>query len=280
MATQLPPVNLPPLPPACAHVWTWRAEHPGKYDAFLDNANEPYFTADQMHAYLLADRASRHAAEATTAEIPTYRLDMPKSSKELGAEHVKAHADRDDFGIGFTVNGWHVPARAVAMWRKDGWPAEVVAVEATKEVACQRCGDTGVVDDGMLTHSEGGAEYSEPIRCVKDCPACSPAAPVAVARFPFAGFDPKFCPGSNPENPQDEEPIEIAPVVVAESEAQADDLLTVAHVTTDGGGILTMLAPSLGDLIDIVGDEPETYSVSIATMRRAEFEAMGEFDGF
>ena len=61
---------------------------------------------------------------------------------------------------------------------------------------------------------------------------------------------------------------------------QADDLLTVAHVTTDGGGILTMLAPSLGDLIDIVGDEPETYSVSIATMRRAEFEAMGEFDGF
>ena len=60
----------------------------------------------------------------------------------------------------------------------------------------------------------------------------------------------------------------------------ADDMLTVAHVTTDGGGILTMLAASLGDLIDIVGDEPETYSVSIATMKRTDFEAMGEFDAF
>jgi hypothetical protein len=26
------------------------------------------------------------------------------------------------------------------------------------------------VDDGFLTHSEGGVEYSHPIKCVKDCP--------------------------------------------------------------------------------------------------------------
>lgn len=64
------------------------------------------------------------------------------------------------------------------------------------------------------------------------------------------------------------------------AEERSDDVLTVAHVTTEGGGILTMLAASLGDLIDIVGDEPETYTVSIATMKRADFEALGEFDGF
>ena len=35
---------------------------------------------------------------------------------------------------------------------------------------CAKCHGNGVVDDGFLTHSEGGVEYSHPIKCVKDCP--------------------------------------------------------------------------------------------------------------
>ena len=70
------------------------------------------------------------------------------------------------------------------------------------------------------------------------------------------------------------------PAAPSVGEAHPDDLLTIANVSTDGGGTLTMLAASLGDLIDIVGDDAETYTVQIATMARADFEALGEFDGF
>ncbi len=59
------------------------------------------------------------------------------------------------------------------------------------------------------------------------------------------------------------------------------DLLTVANIEPeDGGATLTLLAADLGDLTDIVGEQPETYTVRIAAMTRVEFEALGEFDGF
>lgn len=46
--------------------------------------------------------------------------------------------------------------------------------KAAQPAECKRCQGTGMVDDGYLTHSEGGIEYeSGPIKCVKDCPACN-----------------------------------------------------------------------------------------------------------
>lgn len=60
-----------------------------------------------------------------------------------------------------------------------------------------------------------------------------------------------------------------------------NDLLTVANIEPiDGGNTLTLLASDLGNLIDIVGDEEASYRVHITSMRRDEFEAMEEFDGF
>ena len=45
------------------------------------------------------------------------------------------------------------------------------------EPACWTCNDTNMVDDGDLTHSAGGILYEcGPIKCVKDCPDCKPAA--------------------------------------------------------------------------------------------------------
>lgn len=42
--------------------------------------------------------------------------------------------------------------------------------------SCNTCNDQGVVDDGELTHSEGGTPYENgPIKCVKDCPDCTRA---------------------------------------------------------------------------------------------------------
>lgn len=42
---------------------------------------------------------------------------------------------------------------------------------------CVKCGGTGVVDDGELTHSAGGIPYEcGPIKCVTDCPDCKPVA--------------------------------------------------------------------------------------------------------
>jgi hypothetical protein len=70
----------------------------------------------------------------------------------------------------------------------------------------------------------------------------------------------------------------VAPAPVVE---HPDDLLTVANIEPENGGAtLTLLAAGLGNLIDIVGEQPETYTVRIAAMTRVEFEALGEFDGF
>lgn len=59
----------------------------------------------------------------------------------------------------------------------------------------------------------------------------APKAEAEAARFPFAGFNPKFCPGSNPDNPQ-EWPDDAAPV--AQAAAGADELQRFADAVRDG----------------------------------------------
>jgi len=72
-----------------------------------------------------------------------------------------------------------------------------------------------------------------------------------------------------------------APVEVSRLAERPDDMLTVAHIEPDGGGATLILGgDQLGDFIDMVGEDEETYTVRIAGMTRAEFEALGEFDGF
>ena len=72
-----------------------------------------------------------------------------------------------------------------------------------------------------------------------------------------------------------------APVEVSRLAERPDDMLTVAHIETDGGvATLILGGDQLGDFIDMVGEDEETYTVRIAGMTRAEFEALGEFDGF
>ncbi|MGP5513556.1 hypothetical protein [Pseudomonas helleri] len=65
-----------------------------------------------------------------------------------------------------------------AAWERDMdyRPEELGSPETEPE--CHTCNDTKMVDDGELTHSEGGIPYANgPIKCVKDCPDCSkPAA--------------------------------------------------------------------------------------------------------
>ncbi|QJP06318.1 hypothetical protein [Pseudomonas multiresinivorans] len=50
---------------------------------------------------------------------------------------------------------------------------EARAALAQPSPACSTCNDTGMVDDGEITHSEGGIPYENgPVKCVKDCPTC------------------------------------------------------------------------------------------------------------
>lgn len=46
----------------------------------------------------------------------SWREDYPTSQVELGAELSKAKADEAFYGVGFLVNGWHVPAHVVSVW--------------------------------------------------------------------------------------------------------------------------------------------------------------------
>lgn len=41
------------------------------------------------------------------------------------------------------------------------------------QAVCGACHGERVVDDGFITHSASGIEYSSPIKRVKDCPACT-----------------------------------------------------------------------------------------------------------
>jgi hypothetical protein len=69
---------------------------------------------------------------------------------------------------------------------------------------------------------------------------------------------------------------QAAPLV----EEKPDDVLTVAHIShEDSGSTLTLHHADLGNLVDILGEDEETYTVRIAGMPRAEFEALGDFNG-
>lgn len=76
-------------------------------------------------------------------------------------------------------------------------------------------------------------------------------------------------------------PVEMQAEVSRLAEENPDDLLTVAHIESeDGAGTLTLEFCQLGDLASMVGEDEATYTVRIAGMKRAEFEALGDFDGF
>ncbi|VTU28852.1 hypothetical protein H6CHR_03075 [Variovorax sp. PBL-H6] len=51
--------------------------------------------------------------------------------------------------------------------------------EVKSAAQCSRCGGTGIVDDGEIDCYENGVPYENgPVKCVKDCPACTrPSAP-------------------------------------------------------------------------------------------------------
>lgn len=60
---------------------------------------------------------------------------------------------------------------------------ERVAVAAmpgpSTEPHCKTCNDEGAIDDGELTHSEGGIPFENgPIKCITPCPDCAAAPPV------------------------------------------------------------------------------------------------------
>lgn len=58
------------------------------------------------------------------------------------------------------------------------------AAGAVPVAECKVCGGTGVVDDGEITHYECGIPYMNgPVKCVKDCPACT-APPAQVVKRP------------------------------------------------------------------------------------------------
>lgn len=69
------------------------------------------------------------------------------------------------------------------------------------------------------------------------------------------------------------------PTNTAPREPRPDDLLTVANIELDGQ-TLTLLLSDLGGLECFVGEAERTYTMKIAAMRRDEFEALGEFNGF
>lgn len=66
-----------------------------------------YSDCHKAAALLAADKAGGEAE---------YRKDMPVSGSVLGEQIDKAKEDQRLFGVGFTVNGWHVPAQLVASW--------------------------------------------------------------------------------------------------------------------------------------------------------------------
>lgn len=65
---------------------------------------------------------------------------------------------------------------------------------------CDRCNDTGIVDDGEINCFPDGTPYEcGPVKCVKDCPKCKGAAPAslgeakAVAQFCVVGKNWTLC---------------------------------------------------------------------------------------
>ena len=84
--------------------------------------------------------AAQQALEQPQGEVPpSYRADYPTSADEIGAENEKAKADERLYGVGFSVNGWHVPAAKVACWGM----SKSTHPQATEPApSCTRCGAT------------------------------------------------------------------------------------------------------------------------------------------
>ena len=83
-------------------------------DGRLADAAEYWADIRATLASLTANPQPKGAPAAEPA--PSYRRDYPTSEKVLGVEHDKAREDERLYGVGFTVNGWHVPAPVVAAW--------------------------------------------------------------------------------------------------------------------------------------------------------------------
>ena len=101
-------------------------------------------------------------------------------------------------------------------------------------------------------------------RTQKSCATCAP----------FKGED--ISQGGRPELCIHKEDEPVLPVAAAVT--SADDSLMVAHITRDGT-TLTLKLSELRDLPHFLSEE-QTYTLRIASMSRADFEALGEFDGF
>ena len=55
--------------------------------------------------------------------------------------------------------------------------AAFLAHQSAPAAKCSTCDGSGTIDDGEITCSDGGIPFENgPVKCVKDCPECAPAA--------------------------------------------------------------------------------------------------------
>lgn len=95
-------------------------DHPETIVAAKAQASELREVRNQVR--ILGDRAlvdlmKFRPAAREAAPAQTWRADYPASEAELSAEREKARADERLYGLGATVNGWHVPAHVVSIYR-------------------------------------------------------------------------------------------------------------------------------------------------------------------
>jgi hypothetical protein len=115
------------------------------------------FTTDAN--WLLVGPMYLHPAAAPAA----YLTDCPTSASAIDAERTKASEDMRLYGIGFTVNGWHVPAPLVSICKTpDAAPSvapEPVAWEGGEgweSLAWELCADENGEDACNELIWEGG----------------------------------------------------------------------------------------------------------------------------
>lgn len=86
---------------------------------------------------------------------------------------------RQDVGEGTCKEDDGCPTEKAVLqrfWREHHKQAATEAAKATG-TACVTCNGTGLVDDGEINHYQNGKPYMcGPVKCVKDCPDCTPAA--------------------------------------------------------------------------------------------------------
>lgn len=91
---------------------------------------------------------------------------------------------------------------------------------------------------------------------------------------------PKVAAGATGDKPADDTAADrAASELPALRQPQPDDLLTVANIESDGS-TLTLEINQLGDLVHLIGENERTCTLTIAPMRRADFDDLGDFDGF